>query len=273
MTASVVQTKAQGQPNGTDPWVPTATLASTPTQGNLLYAVVFLRTGGTAPTAASGWTLDQSGSYPYVPPAAYIASYWKYAGASEPTTVTPNTSSGSSASIVVWEITGVSTTFSVAKLSGSISIAIPGGNLGTSTSSNFNTLVNNALLLDAWLCYTQPATSPGTVGVSPFTAGSTYNAVGGSAGATITAIGANYAQSSYGNQNDTFTTTVATNFNSLQIALASVNIPVNTQGVSKINAWGMVGPPTGVQVVSKITGYTMVGPAPPFTGGWISVME
>ena len=270
MTASVVQTKANGQPNGTDPWVPTATLASTPAQGNLLYAVVFLRTGGTAPAAASGWTLDQSNSYPYVPPAAYIASYWKYAGASEPTTVTPNTSSGSAASIIVWEVTGAPSSFSVAKLAGASQVLIPILDR-TSDNLSLSTSTNNTLYLDAWCCYTLAAASPGTVGLSPFTAGSTYNAVGGSSGQTITAIGGSRLLAAYGSVNDTFSTTVATNTNYIAIALASANVPPSTEAVSKINAWAMIGPPTGVQVVSKITGYTMVGPRP--NSAYVSVMS
>ena len=270
MTASVVQTVANGQPNGTSPWTPTATFASTPTQGNLLYAVVFLR-GGTAPAAASGWTLDQSASYSYSPPTAYIASYWKYAGASEPTTVTPNTTSGSYASIIVYEVSGVPGVFSVAKLSGAVQVSIPGFTR-TSDSIPFSTTQNNALLLDAWLCYTPDSTSPGTIGLTPFTAGATYNAVGGTTGATIAAIGGHYLLASYNNISDNFSYSVGIMTNYVGIALASVNIPANTQGVSKVNAWAMVGPPTGVQVVSKITGYTMIGPAPP-GNIWISVME
>jgi len=127
-------------------------------------------------------------------------------------------------------------------------------------------------LLDAWLCYTPDSTSPGTIGLTPFTAGATYNAVGGTTGATIAAIGGHYLLASYNNISDNFSYSVGIMTNYVGIALASVNIPANTQGVSKVNAWAMVGPPTGVQVVSKITGYTMIGPAPP-GNIWISVME
>ena len=266
-TASVVQTEVNGQPNGTDPWTPTATLASTPTQNNLLYAVVFYR-GASAPVAASGWTLDQTASYPYSSPPCYLASYWKYAGASEPTTITPNTSSGTSASIIVWEVSGVPLTFAAAKAFSTCAVHYPGG-ATTSDGSSFNSDFNGTLMLDAWLCYTPSGAGVGTVSLSPFTTLGSYNAVGGSSGVTITAIAGSDLLSSAGSVSDTITFSIASVTNNVSLGLKSSFVPPNTEGTSKINAWAMIGPPTGVQVVSKITGYTMVGPRPNSAYVWV----
>ena len=271
MTASVVQCKTNGQPNGTSPWVPTLTLSSTPTQGNLLYAIVFYRSA-TAPVAASGWTLDQSASYTINAPATQAASYWKYAGASEPTTITPNTTSGVSGSIIVFEVTNVPPTFAAAKIVGTIYPSIA---QNPTTSGGYNGLgssQNNTLFIDGFFCYSASGAGVGTVGLSPSTMLSSYNAVGGTSNVTITAAGGSFLQASPGTYGDNINLTVAADIGWVAIGLASAYVPANTQGSSKINAWAMTGPTNNTQVVSKVTGYVMVGP-PPASPGWISVME
>jgi hypothetical protein len=75
----------------------TATLASTPVQGNLLIAVADDRSGATALTIdGTGWTL---GEKLYQSPADGTfrkshATWWKLAGASEPTTITITNAAG-----------------------------------------------------------------------------------------------------------------------------------------------------------------------------------
>lgn len=82
---------------------PGATLLKAPTSGNLLIAICdFIDTGG-APSADTGWTLDTShdnGTF-------YSAVYYKYAGAGESTSQTPDGTSRTNWNCVIQEISGV----------------------------------------------------------------------------------------------------------------------------------------------------------------------
>ena len=264
MTASVVQRVTNGQPNGNGSWAPSGALGSTPTQGNLLYAVIIQLNSGTSPVAASGWTVDAS----FNSGSTYCTSFYKYAGASESTTQTPTTTTGAAGSIVIWEVSGTYPIYSAAKL------AFATNTFSGGTQYIFgNTTNNKTLVLGATVGYTAAAPGVGTASLSHYTLASQYNAVGGTGNVTMQATAGEFFATNAGTSaNDTFSYTLAINTAQIYVQFLSLPFPPNTLAASKINAWAMTGPPNGVQVVSKITAYTMIGP-PPTGTGWISVME
>jgi hypothetical protein len=101
---------AQHAYNATNTGTPTIVWGSAPTPGNLLILVGAVRDNAGAPSAASGWTIlassaDSAGT------GMYISVYYKYAGASEPTSEKfDNTTTRDQWSVAGWEISGVTGT-------------------------------------------------------------------------------------------------------------------------------------------------------------------
>jgi hypothetical protein len=278
----VIQRGVSTIPNGTSPWTPTITLSSAPVQNNLLIAVVW---GVTAtPSAGTGWTLDTSfsaGSY-------YVASFYKYAGVAESTTQTPSSTSQALASLVMWEVAGVSTVWTNAHVASGGSAS---STANTTDSFSLTTSIGDTLVLGGWV-----GASSGGVAGSSFTLSSlSITAAASNQGGTtpvyvMALAGEEVALNSGTVITDNWTSTQAVFQSKIYIQITSDTIPANTQGVSKITAYTEVGPPastqnaaqvtgytvhgapSGSQQVAQITGYIMVKPATP-TPGWISVME
>jgi hypothetical protein len=128
----------------------------------------------------------------------------------------------------------------------------------------------NVLLLGATVGFTAASAGVGTASLSGTTIASQYNAVGGTGSVTMQATaGEAFYATTGGHGSDSYSYSLAITVAQIYTQFLTYPIPVSTEGVSKINAWAMIGPPTGVQVVSKITGYTMVGPRPNSAYVWV----
>ena len=282
-----VQRGVAAIPNGTASWVPTITLPNTPASGNLLVAVVY--GNASAMSAAAGWTQDTataSGSY-------NVASFYKYAGVSESATQTPVSTSESLASLVMWEITNVQSTWV------NVHVASGGGASSTANSTDsfsFTTSMQDTLVLGAWVgnCPAGTSAAPGaTLSALTVTAQQPYGTQGGSSSLYMLALAGELSVTASG-------TAITDNWSlgsdsgyqqKIYIQLSSDFIPNNTQAASQITAYTETGVPgaaqaasavagyslTGAPValqVAQITGYTMIGPAGSVTNSaYVSVMS
>ena len=103
MAVLLVQSKAGGASSQTA----TATLDSTPTQGNLLIAVISWVTNGSIATAPAGWTEAKfAGGATH----GFLVIYYKVAGASEPTNPAWTAASTAVCHISLFEYSGLTAT-------------------------------------------------------------------------------------------------------------------------------------------------------------------
>ena len=106
MTMAVVQSAINVVPSGAS----SVTLGAAPTNGNLLICIGDLYAGNGAPIMGTGWTQlvwDTTGAGSYG--GSFIA--YKYAGAGESATQSPDTRGRNGLTIAMWEISGVSGTW------------------------------------------------------------------------------------------------------------------------------------------------------------------
>lgn len=124
------------------------TFGLTPIQGNLMIAIVAGYTGNGDAIVGTGWTLDEKNSN--INSVSNYSVFWKYAGASESATQTPDTRSWTSVYVQFWEISGVSGTWATDHAA--TNHDLPNDSSQTSnTSTSHNTANNNALVLvGAW---------------------------------------------------------------------------------------------------------------------------
>jgi hypothetical protein len=155
------------------------TFGSAPTSGNLMVAVAFFSAeGGTNPNAATGWTcptftLSSDSTF-------YIALFYRYAGASEPT-LQPIEVIGNARhifAISAWEISGVTGTWASDFEAFHLHAPTASVTGATLASTSFNTGANNELVLLGALGYC--ATGGATLSSSTGTSDSSHTASGGS---------------------------------------------------------------------------------------------
>lgn len=169
---AVVQSAAaanQGVP-GT-PVNTTASFSLTPTNGNLLIAVLLcndLNTTAAVPAANTGWTLSStSNATGTFSEKEYVAIYYRYAGVSEPTTQTPNSSQFGWWSLAMWEVSGVSGTFANDHATDQKGPNVPPFSAVSCVTTGFATSNANALTLGALWGYAGGSTNTGvTMSVS-----------------------------------------------------------------------------------------------------------
>lgn len=164
-----------------------------PTTGNLLLAIANLLESGGAPSADTGWTADTStnnGTF-------YAATYYKYAGASESTTQTVDSTTRTNANVVIYEISGVGGTWSNDHVATHI-FASTDSSATTYSPSSFNTSKNNELVVAACMggtsatpiCYQTSDRGVPNVAMSAFGSGAQQASAGwhyleATSGATI----------------------------------------------------------------------------------------
>lgn len=135
-----------------------AVFQKAPANGSLLVAMAYV-TQTIAPTAGSGWTLDSS--VLDATAGFYVATYYKYAGAGESTTQTPDSALRNGWDVLIWEITGVGGTWAGDHVATTLfkNVASP------YTPSTVTTSVNNELVLYGAVAV-QGAVNPGTIASS-----------------------------------------------------------------------------------------------------------
>ena len=169
---TVVQSAANAI-NATDYQTVQAHLGSAPTNGNLLIAIATLYDGNGAPSPSTGWGVVTAATSHVSGAVCYVALYYKYAGAGESTTQTPEANARQLWGLSMWEISGVTgtwaTDFKAANLNANAGGTYNSGSGTTGTISGFNTNSANELVLaslQAWNGATEPTAITET-GISP----------------------------------------------------------------------------------------------------------
>lgn len=144
MVLAVVQSAATGSNQGA-PNAMSVVFGSAPTNGNLLYAMVSSII--VSPVVGAGWTLDSSSSFTnWAAQTVFMFHIYKYAGAGESTTQTPNSANIGFGAVQVWEISGVSGTFATDHVANKDATTGQGTNNVSSWTFGTDTTTNNSEL-------------------------------------------------------------------------------------------------------------------------------
>jgi hypothetical protein len=177
---------------GTD--ITNVIMGTAPTNGNLLVCIMdYNRSNANPPVANTHWTLDTSSSGDSVQ-GVDVAILYKYASSGESTTQIPVSTGESTGACMIWEISGVSGTWSTDRVKSTAvgpqsvanSTAFTDG--GISTTNN-NELVLTAIFGDNGIGYATPA-ALSQIGSGTLVADQHQGATGGPSGTS--AAGGHY---------------------------------------------------------------------------------